>query len=177
MGNATPDKFGNQLLIRDEIIVGLGLSHIRAAGIVCGHQVVGNGNGIILADPAHHQTGKNMGTNHRVIMPRLQGSVQLLRPKGEGLIYHRGILWRGIVIFCHAVACVKQQGRPLINPDMPVADEFGKLRRQKGQTVGQLTVNATGSQDFCNGFGSGIMPLAGIARQNENAHGWTCSSL
>ena len=128
-GNAAPGEFVCQLFVRDKVAVCLGLGHIGAAGVVRGYQIVGDGDGIILTDPAHHQTGKDMGADHGVIASSLQGGVQLLRPQRQGFVHHGGILRRWIVIFGHAVAGVEQQGGTLVDSDVPVADEFGDLGR------------------------------------------------
>ena len=74
-GNAAPGEFVCQLFVRDKVAVCLGLGHIGAAGVVRGYQIVGDGDGIILTDPAHHQTGKDMGADHGVIASSLQGGV------------------------------------------------------------------------------------------------------
>ena len=128
-GNAAPGEFVYQLFVRDKVAVCLGLGHIGATGVVRGYQIVGDGDGIILTDPAHHQTGKDMSADHGVIASSLQGGVQLLRPQRQGFVHHGGILRRWIVIFGHAVAGVEQQGGTLVDSDVPVADEFGDLGR------------------------------------------------
>ena len=170
-GNARLYEFRFRNCAGNEISIQIAVFQKGRGGVVRSGKKAGFLADEVLPDFRHHQRGKQVDADNRVVIAFYQNFPQLPGAQRQQLIDRRNAVLRiaGIPLK-DSVARIRKLGGVFVEPGVPVADEFGKLGRQAGQNVFNTAFHTPGFQNRDNGLCRGVVTLTGIAGQKENPH-------
>ncbi len=159
-----------QAFVGDEIGVQLALAAAGAAGVVCGHEVGLEGGGVPAEDLCGDHGGEDMGADRHIVRPILDVAVGALHPGGDGPVHQGPVPKHPGVGLGVAVSPAEQAGGVPVDPVKAGGDQLGDAGGNKAQGVHHLAVDSLASEGLLNRPAAGVVPLARVAAQDQNAH-------